>query len=134
MSPAEEYVVSLEPDAVRGARRYVTECCRHLRLAADTCETVALLTSETVTNAITHGRSEARVRVRLLHRAVRVEVADENSRHPQTQEPDVEALDGRGLSIIGLLASRWGVLDQPFGKIVWFEVPTAAGPEWPPPR
>jgi anti-sigma regulatory factor (Ser/Thr protein kinase) len=119
-----EFVVSADPGAVSGARRFVTEQCRALHVADDTCDTVVLLASETVTNAITHGRSEARVRVSLRRRAVRVEVADENSRHPQTQSPDADALDGRGLSIIAMLAARWGVRDEPYGKTVWFEVAT----------
>lgn len=117
-----EIVVPADPAAVSGARNFVSDQCRSLHLARDTRDTVLLLTSETVTNAITHGRSEARIRVSLRRRMLRVEVADENSRHPQRQAPDIDALDGRGMSIVELLAARWGVREEPNGKTVWFEV------------
>ena len=81
-----------------------------------------LLTSEVVTNAFTHGRSEARVSVRATAALVRVEVGDDNSRHPQPQAADADALDGRGVTILQTLAARWGVRDDPYGKTVWFEV------------
>ena len=108
--------------AVASARGFVRDRCRELGLDPDTVDTVELLTSEVVTNAILHGRSEARLRVSGGPGRLRVEVADENSRHPQPQEADPEALDGRGLAILEMLAARWGVGDRPAGKVVWFEV------------
>jgi hypothetical protein len=69
-----------------------------------------------------HGRSDARLRVTALPRLLRVEVTDDDSRHPEPAEPDPDALDGRGLSIIDMLSARWGVRDDSFGKTVWFEV------------
>lgn len=89
-----------------------------------TPDTAVLLTSETVTNAFTHGRSEARLVVTAHPDRVIVEVADDNSRHPRPAEPDADAdaLDGRGISILTMLAAGWGVRDDPYGKTVWFEV------------
>jgi anti-sigma regulatory factor (Ser/Thr protein kinase) len=92
---------------------------------ADTCDTAVLLTSETVTNAFIHGRSEARIKVDPRPGRLLVEVADDNSRHPRPAGHDDDALDGRGLAIVELLSSRWGVVDDAYGKTVWFEV--AAG-------
>lgn len=116
----------LEPDLanVAVARDFVRRRCRALEMDPDACDAAVLLTSETVTNAFTHGRSEARIRLSRLPDALLVEVADDNSRHPQRQEDDPDALDGRGLSIVELLAARWGVRDDPYGKTVWFEVPS----------
>lgn len=116
--------LTLEPDpaAVHAARAFVTRECGSAGLSDDACHTAALLTSEAVTNAFTHGRSEARIVVLPESGGVRVEVGDDNSRHPQPQEQDSDALDGRGLAILDLLAARWGVRDTDIGKVVWFEV------------
>ena len=69
---------------------------------------MVLLTSETVTNAFIHGRSEARLRLVIRPDAVRIEVGDDNSRHPQRIERQDDALDGRGLDILDLLATAVG--------------------------
>lgn len=115
----------LEPDlaCVAVAREFVRTRCHALGMAADACDTAVLLTSETVTNAFIHGRSEARIRLLPRPGALLVEVEDDNSRHPQRQDEDPDALDGRGLSIVELLAHSWGVRDDAYGKTVWFEVP-----------
>jgi hypothetical protein len=66
-------------------------------------------------------RSEARLAVTADPDRVLVEVADDNSRHPQAAEPDADALDGRGISMLAMLATSWAY-DDPYGKTVWFEV------------
>ena len=124
MTQPDPDVLALEPDLalVATARRFVRDRARALGLDGDAVDTAVLLASETVTNAFTHGRSEARVRVTGDALLLRVEVADDNSRHPQRQDPDPDALDGRGMSTVELLAAAWGVDDDPYGKTVWFEV------------
>ncbi len=117
-----QLVLAPDPQAVRQARSFVRQRCHASGLVGDTCDTAVLLTSETVANAFTHGRSEARLAVTADPDRVLVEVADDNSRHPQAAEPDAEALDGRGISILAMLATSWGVRDDPYGKTVWFEV------------
>jgi anti-sigma regulatory factor (Ser/Thr protein kinase) len=122
----EELVLPPEPTSVRLARAFVSRRGRALGVDADTCNEAVLLASEVVTNAIIHGRSEARLRVLLGPRGrLRVEVADDNSRHPNRPGQDVDALDGRGLRILDKLAHRWGVRDHRYGKTVWFEVTAA---------
>lgn len=114
----------LAPDlaAVSRARGFVRTCCQAAGIEGDACDTAVLLTSETVTNAFVHGRSDARLAVTTGPGAVLVEVGDDNSRHPRHVDPDDHALDGRGLKIMTALAARWGVRDEIFGKTVWFEV------------
>jgi anti-sigma regulatory factor (Ser/Thr protein kinase) len=119
---AQTLVLAPDPAAVREARAFVRAACRAAGTSRDLLDTVVLLTSEAVTNAFTHGRSEARIAVEADPAAVRVEVADDNSRHPQPQDPDADALDGRGMTILDTLSDRWGVRDDPYGKTVWFEV------------
>lgn len=114
----------LLPDvaSVRAARAAVDEHCRQLGLEADRCHNAALMVSELVTNAFLHGRSEARILVMGSGSGLRVEVADDNSRHPLPVNQDDAALDGRGLLIVDALSTDWGVRDEAIGKTVWFEV------------
>jgi serine phosphatase RsbU (regulator of sigma subunit)/anti-sigma regulatory factor (Ser/Thr protein kinase) len=123
-----DFSLVLPPDvsAVRRARTFVRHQCKAAGVPASVCDTVELLTSETVTNALIHGRSEARLRLVLRGDVVRVEVGDDNSRHPVRPERQDDALDGRGLAIVELLSSSWGVDDDVRGKVVWFEVPREA--------
>jgi anti-sigma regulatory factor (Ser/Thr protein kinase) len=117
-----DLVLPADLAAVRRARGFVHHHCQAAGVDEDLCDTVALLTSETVTNAIIHGRSEARLRVLVQHDAVRIEIGDDNARHPQRAERNDQALDGRGLGIVELLSRSWGVHDVEGGKVVWFEV------------
>jgi anti-sigma regulatory factor (Ser/Thr protein kinase) len=118
-------VLAQDLGEVRRARAFVRAHCRTLGFDAEACEAAVLLTSEAVTNAFIHGRSEARIHITTSPGRLHVEVADDNSRHPQRLDQDADALDGRGIAIVQQLASRWGVRDDPYGKTVWFEV--AAG-------
>ena len=115
-------VLSPDPAEVRRARALVRRVCRDAGLPDSVIDDVVLLTSEAVTNAFTHGRSEARLCVVVTGCVARVEVGDDNSRHPARVRPDPAALDGRGMALVQSLAWRWGVLDDRFGKTVWFEV------------
>ena len=115
-------VLPLSPLSVRQARQFVRVCCDEAGVLDDVCEVAVLLTSETVTNAFVHGRSEARLAITVRGSTVAVEVADDNSRLPHHVSEDSQALDGRGLRILAALASDWGVREEAVGKTVWFEV------------
>ena len=108
--------------SVRLARTFMRERCAEHRLPAELCEDAVLLTSELVSNAVLHGRSEVELRVGREGRCLHVSVHDENSRHPARVREDPDALDGRGLTLVAALASSWGVQDDPTGKAVWFEL------------
>ncbi len=112
------------PEAAGKARHLVAGACARARLPEDLSDSAQLATSELVTNAIVHGRSEVHLHLAVdgQRGALRVEVGDDNSRHPRMQPADDGALDGRGLFIVDLLATRWGVRDTPTGKVVWFEL------------
>jgi anti-sigma regulatory factor (Ser/Thr protein kinase) len=120
--PASSLVLSQDLSEVRRARAFVRQHCALLGFDAEACEAAILLTSEAVTNAFIHGHSEARIRITTPAGRLHVEVADDNSRHPQRLDQDADALDGRGMAIVQQLAARWGVRDDPYGKTVWFEV------------
>jgi anti-sigma regulatory factor (Ser/Thr protein kinase) len=104
------------------ARRFTRRICTEVGLDLDTVYIAVLLTSETVTNAIVHGHSEVRLTVTADAHGVRVEASDANSRHPVLQSQDADALDGRGVALLEAAATKWGVVDENYGKVVWFEV------------
>ncbi len=94
-------------------------------------ETVAVLVSELVTNAVRHGSGrdfEVSVEHRPDEGRLWVGVTDSGSGNPMVRTPPVTAEHGRGLQLVGLLANRWGVRRRhdDHAKTVWFEL-TGAG-------
>ena len=108
---------------MRQARAFVHEhCCPTAEIPGqpdclDPCDTLMLFT-----NAFLHGRSLTRLHVMATPTSARIEVSDDNSRHPVISPADHNALDGRGMALVALLATRWGVRDETVGKTVWFEL------------
>ncbi|MDQ4096849.1 MAG: ATP-binding protein [Actinomycetota bacterium] len=98
------------------------------QVAEPVVETVELLTSEVVTNAIVHTDSSPEVVVRVADEQVRVEVHDGSSAVPVVKRPKPFDPTGRGMTIVDRLARAWGVEHVPAGKRVWFEVPFSAAP------
>jgi anti-sigma regulatory factor (Ser/Thr protein kinase) len=84
-------------------------------------DTLRLLVSEVVTNAVRHGGSSRPVEVHATWNSeVRVEVSDQGEGF--TPAPRQGALDdpgGFGLLLVGRLADRWGV-ETEGGTTVWF--------------
>ncbi|MCW2776907.1 MAG: putative sensor protein [Frankiales bacterium] len=110
------------PAGLRRARALVRERWGGT-LPPDRLDTVVLLTSEVVTNAMLHAGGTVRLRLRGLPDRVRVEVRDRSPRLPQQRRVlDVERVSGRGLHLLRQLASRSGADLEAGGKVVWFEV------------
>jgi len=104
-----------------GARRFVASALRREGVHADQIDLAALLTSELVTNAYLHARTESRVSVRVSD-VVHVEVFDSGAGGVALLAADVSEAHGRGLQIVDALADRWGHDDGPEGSRVWFEL------------
>jgi CheY-like chemotaxis protein len=85
-------------------------------------DTVTLLLSELVTNAVVHAASAPNVAIHLLPDRVHVEVADADTTELHAVEASPDAESGRGLALVEALADRWGQAALPDGKVVWFEV------------
>jgi anti-sigma regulatory factor (Ser/Thr protein kinase) len=116
----------LPTTAAAGAgRRFVRERLVGL-MASDELDTVELLTSEVVTNAVVHAGTTSELQLVVWDDRVRVEVVDGGGGMPakRTDLP-LTADSGRGLQIVDSLASDWGVEMGTQGKRVWFEVARA---------
>jgi DNA-binding NarL/FixJ family response regulator len=118
-----------DPRSAGEARRFVASTLEEWRLGP-LLETVTLLTSELVTNAIVHAGSEVDVVVRLTGESARVEVTDRSDAPPAPRTPAEEESSGRGLALVEALARRWGTRRLVSGgKTVWFEVIRAGAAE-----
>src|SRR5262249_11328879 len=92
------------------------------RPSTDLLDTAALLTSEVVTNAITHARSSVGLSVDLTDDRVRVVVRDRSGDHPEWRAGKQNGQSGRGLLLLEALSASWGVAPDARGKAVWFEL------------
>ena len=113
-----------EPASVRTARRVVARALEQWSLPH--LDAVAsLLTSELVTNAILHARSDLSIEVERDDDVVRVTVHDGSPQKPHRQRHGVHAGTGRGLGLLAALATGWGSgpSGPPYRKAVWFELP-----------
>jgi two-component sensor histidine kinase len=87
-------------------------------------DTVLLLVSELVTNAVRHAATPFDVTVLVDGPEVTVAVVDRDRTHPpEVQDPAPDATSGRGLRIVQELSSSWGTesLDGDL-KRVWFRL------------
>lgn len=115
-------------DSVPAARRYARD---ELRDSSADVDTVLLLVSEVVTNAVLHARSEVVVVVQQRGGVARVEVSDSSPVRPRPHRFTAESATGRGLRLLEQLALRWGTdPSEDGGKVVWFEVGAPAGTSW----
>ncbi|MEU7046895.1 SpoIIE family protein phosphatase [Streptomyces eurythermus] len=103
------------------ARRFVRSALRGV--APEVVDTAELLTSELVTNAVLHARTEVEVRIWSHEGQVRVRVGDGRpDRPPVPREPRPYAGTGRGLAVVEELASSHGAHVGEGRKTVWFEL------------
>ena len=108
--------------SVSGARRFVRSALRRADVPDDQIALATLLTSELVTNAYRHARSDARVSVVVDGDVIRVEVGDLGAGGVELLPTSPEATYGRGLHIVDALARRWGHDTDEDGTRVWFEL------------
>jgi len=110
----------------RAARRFVEGVLDGWGCGA-LLETVTLLVSELVGNAVLHAGSDVDLSVRLVAGCLRVDVIDRSTQVPQRRAVADDDLTGRGSGLVELLATAWGVTGLPDGKSVWFELALPPG-------
>ncbi|NEB94406.1 ATP-binding SpoIIE family protein phosphatase, partial [Streptomyces bauhiniae] len=87
----------------------------------DLTDSVELLVSEVVTNAVRY--TTRPVTLRLLRTdVVRCEVGDDVPQLPRLCQARATDEGGRGLYLVNKLARRWGATRLSIGKVVWFEL------------
>jgi anti-sigma regulatory factor (Ser/Thr protein kinase) len=114
-------------DAVPRARHALRGCVRG-SVAADPLDTLELLVSELVTNAVLHSPHSGTVTLELRRadRALRIAVTDAGPVLPRPRTPVSAAEEhGRGLFLVETLAEAWGSRVVPGGKEVWCDVVVA---------
>lgn len=90
-------------------------------LTADELDTVWLLASELVNNAVLHGQGQITMKAQVDGRQVRVDVIDAGTGFErQVRHAGFDALGGRGLQIVEAESSRWGISEGT--THVWFEL------------
>ncbi|MET9483106.1 SpoIIE family protein phosphatase [Streptomyces sp. NPDC006638] len=114
-----------DPTTVAEARSYAAD-----RLASwgleHLADTVQLIVSELVTNALRHGAGPVRLRL-IRHSSLVCEVSDADNSTPRLRRPRALGEGGWGLLVVSSLADRWGSRLTPDGKIVWAELELPPG-------
>lgn len=108
--------------ARRIAREHVAQC------PPDVIDTVALLVTELVANAVLHARSDLHLLVETEPGIVRLRVDDHSPGSPIVRHYGPDEVTGRGLALVELLATSWGTEPTPDGKSVWCEITFAHAP------
>ncbi|MFF3816006.1 ATP-binding protein [Streptomyces bluensis] len=88
----------------------------------ETADAIRLVVSELITNAVVHGKGP--VTVALYHQPGRlvIDVLDDNPSAPHTSCAQSDDESGRGLALVGLLASRYAWEPSGYGKRIWAEI------------
>ncbi|GAA2134307.1 hypothetical protein GCM10009760_11440 [Kitasatospora kazusensis] len=122
VAPTEVATWELSVDAteVRRARALVREQLGAWQLTALT-DTVELLVSELVTNAVRVARDHVQLQLIRVDKLL-VEVSDDNHNLPSLEPSEEMDEDGRGLNLVSKLAESWGTARKAVGKVVWFEM------------
>jgi len=116
---------SNDPRMVREARAQAREVLARWGLC-EQIETVELLVSELVTNAIRHGAGPVTLRLLRTGRLL-CEVYDTDRELPVLVSSGPDEEHGRGMQLVSRMADRWGTSRTAGGKVVWFEYDLAAG-------
>jgi anti-sigma regulatory factor (Ser/Thr protein kinase) len=108
------------PAAAGEARSQVQAAIRTWEIPVDP-DIAVLLTSELVTNAISHEAGETiTLGVTCSFGQLRVDVHDTSRTLPVLADAPADAEAGRGLMLVATLSATWGVYRTPAGKAVYF--------------
>ncbi|MFD1657113.1 SpoIIE family protein phosphatase [Streptomyces caeni] len=124
----ESWTVWRVPEAARHARRFTRRTMRAWGVA-DELDTILLVVSELVTNALVHTDGQVRLDLTLVNHRLRVAVADASPRTPvKPTSIGWEATGGRGILLVEAMSAAWGALPVSGGKQVWADLLLAEPP------
>lgn len=124
-TPRAELVLPSASVSAAAAREWARHhgCQEH---ALDLLDDALLLITELVTNAVLHGGPPILLAIECDDASLHVRVRDGSPAHPTRREVGLESEGGRGMTLVELLTSTWGVApvadDYGVGKEVWFEL------------
>jgi anti-sigma regulatory factor (Ser/Thr protein kinase) len=121
-----ELLLTRDHTAPAQARAAVSAWCRPLGVSSARLQSLVLLVSELVSNAVLHSKappgSGVTLAARLDRDVMRVSVSDAGEGfEPRPRDP-ARLSDGYGLFLLDKIATRWGV-EADASTSVWFELP-----------
>jgi anti-sigma regulatory factor (Ser/Thr protein kinase) len=113
--------MQLAPDvaSLGAGRRFVAQTLREWDVDEARIESVQLVATELLANAIVHACSAPVLSLRTEGADLVVGVADESRKLPVARAVTTDAAGGRGLLMVEALGDRWGVDTNGAGKVVW---------------
>jgi anti-sigma regulatory factor (Ser/Thr protein kinase) len=106
------------------SRLYLQDACAEWEVPEDPSAVAVQVVNELVSNAVEHARSSCRLTVAVDDRGLHLAVRDYDPVGVVRTGPvPVDAPHGRGLHLVALLSSGWGVSRHTDGKTVWAVVP-----------
>jgi hypothetical protein len=115
-----------EPSAAAEARSHVQVAIRDWKVPVDP-DIAILLTSDLVTNVITHGDGEtATLAIRCSRGQLRIDVYDKSRYLPPGA--DQPANTHSGLVLVAALSTEWGSFRTPAGKAMYFTLAFSPDP------
>lgn len=123
IEPADVAYWFLEPRAqtARQARRLARRALARWQLE-DLTDSVELLVSEVVTNAVRYAERPITLRLLRTRDVLRCEVGDDVPQLPRIRQARLSDEGGRGLFLVNRMARRWSATRLSAGKVVWFEL------------
>ncbi|MER5432003.1 SpoIIE family protein phosphatase [Streptomyces sp. NPDC002588] len=109
-------------DAAARARALVSPLLEHWGTRDDTRDSVLLVVSELVANAVRFATGPVTVRLIRAGDGLLCEVGDTGNGRPRLGRGRLLDDDGRGLHVVHGLTTRWGVRWTDTGKVVWASV------------
>lgn len=122
LTPPVSLTLPMDAAASRRARAFLDQahCPAH---GARVLQRARLLLSEVVTNAVRHGSPPITTDLeRPGTEGMHVLVTDSAPGAPVVRKVDLESTDGRGMALVDLLPSHWGVEPGQASKAVWFQL------------
>ncbi|CAM5487890.1 hypothetical protein SPURM210S_06735 [Streptomyces purpurascens] len=113
-------------DAAARARTLVSALLVRWRTRADTRDSVLLVVSELVDNAVRFAEGPITIRLIRAGHGLLCEVGDTGNGRPRLGRGGLLDDGGRGLHVVHGLTTRWGVRWTDTGKVVWASVASAA--------
>jgi hypothetical protein len=122
VEPGVERVESApRPASAAAARQLARAFAATHRLGDDLGDSLCLVVSELVTNAVLHARTALTLTLELRPGVARIGVRDHSPATLAVRNYSPEAVTGRGLGVVATLSRTWGVVADGDGKLVWAE-------------